>query len=59
VELRRAQPSGAGAEGAMSDVGYVVAAWASTGALLALYALRVAQRTRQARRSLPPDDPRR
>jgi|JRHI01.1.fsa_nt_gi hypothetical protein len=43
----------------MSDVGYVVAAWSLTGAVLAAYALRVAVRTRQVRRSLPDDDPRR
>jgi hypothetical protein len=43
----------------VSDVGYVVAAWSITGAALGLYALRVAHRTRRARRSLPSDDPRR
>jgi hypothetical protein len=43
----------------MTDVGYVAAAWSVTGAALGLYTLRIVQRTRQARRSLPADDPRR
>jgi hypothetical protein len=43
----------------MSDVGYIAAAWALTGAALVAYAARIALRTRAAERSLPDDDPRR
>ncbi len=43
----------------MSDVGYIAAAWSATAAVLAAYVVRVAVRTRHARRSLPDDDPRR
>jgi hypothetical protein len=43
----------------MSDVGYIAAAWALTGAALVAYAARIALRTRAAERSLPDDDRRR
>lgn len=40
----------------MTDASYVIGGWILTGVVLGGYGWRLAAKTRQARKALPPDD---